>query len=305
MNLLQGKKVFHDVTIVHTVPDKWERKFEQNQASLKVGMTVWETDKLPLDWIPWMEKADKIVVPCEWNKKVLEDSGITKPVGVIPHIYREVPPEKFEIYGLEKSPFIFYTVGQWTSRKGIDDTIRAYLKAFTSEDNTILIVKTFKDNYSKDDQSTIISNVNGIAAEYDNPAKINVIASQLKDSQISYLHDIGHCYVSLCKSEGFGLGMFEAAGKGKPVVATGYGGHLDFLQGPFVDYTMGPVNMKYRWYTDDQNWAYPNIDHCSKILREVYENYETYRLVAEENSLKIKTEFNSEIVTQKLLNFIK
>jgi glycosyltransferase involved in cell wall biosynthesis len=305
VSFLQNKKVQNDVTIVHTVPDRWVERFDWNPGSLKVGMTVWETDRVPTDWIPWIQKADKIIVPCEWNKRIFEESGITKPIGVVPHIYKEVSPETYRMRELESNPFIFYTIGQWTERKGLGDTIRAYLKAFSEEDNVILIVKAFGSNYEKTEQEKILDRVKKITEECKNPARVKVITEQMRDSQISYLHNIGHCYISLCKAEGFGLGMFEAAGKGKPVVTTGHGGQLDFLVGPFVDFKICPVNMEYTWYTKDHNWAYPDTDHAAKILRNVHENYDTYLLAAQENSLRIKEDFSYEVVTQKLIDFIK
>ena len=51
----------------------------------------------------------------------------------------------------------------------------------------------------------------------------------LSDGEMLALHERGDCFVSLARTEGWGLGTFDAARLGKPVVTTDYGGQLDFL----------------------------------------------------------------------------
>ena len=87
------------------------------------------------------------------------------------------------------------------------------------------------------------------------------------------LHSIGDCYVSLTKAEGFGLTIFDAFNYGKNIIATGYSGHLDFLGGNhpgLVRYKIGPVKGMKTFssnYTDEQSWAYPDLDHAIDLMR--------------------------------------
>ena len=96
---------------------------------------------------------------------------------------------------------------------------------------------------------------------------------ELSDDELTGLHTRGDCFVSLCRSEGWGLGAFDAAGYGNPVVTTGYGGHLDYLDGsPYlVRFDVVPVDdpAGAPSYVPDQHWSQPDLDHGAELLREV------------------------------------
>ena len=97
---------------------------------------------------------------------------------------------------------------------------------------------------------------------------------QLTPNEMLGLHSIGDCYLALVKSEGFGLPIFDAFHYGKNIIATGYSGHLDFLGNNYpglVQYKLGPVKGMASFsanYTEEQVWAYPDIDHAVELMRE-------------------------------------
>jgi hypothetical protein len=79
--------------------------------------------------------------------------------------------------------------------------------------------------------------------------------------------------VSLTKSEGFGLTIFDAFTYGKKIIATGYSGHVDFLGKNYdglVKYKLGKVkNMKNfsNDYSENTIWAYPDLKHVKKLMK--------------------------------------
>src|ERR1019366_10116369 len=66
-------------------------------------------------------------------------------------------------------------------------------------------------------------------ARHSDPPAISLMTGELADDDLHALHIRGDCFVSLCRSEGWGLGAFDAAAYGNPVVTTGHGGHLEYL----------------------------------------------------------------------------
>ena len=83
------------------------------------------------------------------------------------------------------------------------------------------------------------------------------------------------CYVSLHRAEGFGLTLAEAMYLGKPVIATGYSGNLDFMNdenGLLVDYQLVPIGPGAPPYPADGEWADPNIDHAATLMRLVFDD---------------------------------
>jgi glycosyltransferase involved in cell wall biosynthesis len=309
VNSLTNKKIKYDKLIIHTTPEYWEHIINEHKKfnTEVIGITVWETDKLHPKWIPWLNQVDKIIVPCRWNKTVLQECNIIKPIEVIPHIYKPLTNIKSQIIGINKDDFIFYTIGQWTIRKGIEETIRAYLNVFTKKDKVCLLIKTFHSTYNNDQKQIIRDYVEKIMNEYRNPAKVILLLEEFTDKQICALHTIGHCYISLCKAEGFGLGMFDAAGMGKPVICTGYGGQTDFIKNWLIDYELIPVKgMEWiSWYLEEQNWAMPNIKHAEVIIRWVYDHYDIAKSFAIMQQANIKDNFNSNVIADKFIKFLK
>jgi hypothetical protein len=92
------------------------------------------------------------------------------------------------------------------------------------------------------------------------------------------LHSFGDCYVSLNKGEGFGLTIFDAFNYGKKVITTGYGGQIDFLGSDYsglVNYKLDKVDGMDSFsknYSNDQLWAYPDLDHVGVLMEKFYKN---------------------------------
>ena len=99
---------------------------------------------------------------------------------------------------------------------------------------------------------------------------------KLDDPELAALHTRADCFVSLCRSEGWGLGAFDAGAYGNEVVITGYGGQLDYLDcevAHLVDHELVPVDdpAGAPSYTPDQTWADPSVAHAAALLREAFE----------------------------------
>jgi glycosyltransferase involved in cell wall biosynthesis len=83
------------------------------------------------------------------------------------------------------------------------------------------------------------------------------------------------CYVSLHRAEGFGLTMAEAMAIGKPVIATGYSGNVDFMNSEnsyLIDYEIGRVGAECEIYPPEGEWAEPSVEHAAELMRRVYSN---------------------------------
>jgi glycosyltransferase involved in cell wall biosynthesis len=312
-NLIVNKLVDNDIEynkiIIHSTPELWERYVNYNKKGVEViGMTVWEADSLDPRWPNWINKVDKLIVPCTWNIEVFRNSGVTIPIEAIPHIYKPLEKTKKTIEEVKKT-YTFYTIGQWTERKGIGDLIVSFLNAYTKDDNVSLLIKTFGLGHSLEESQKIKTAINTIADKYISPAKIVLISGECTEEEISSIHNSGDCFISLCKSEGWGLGAFDAVGFGNPVIITGYGGQLDFIQQPTVNFKLGSVkNMGWcTWHNEEQKWAYPNLDHAQELMVSMTEKFFKNNVLLR-NSIKSQTNnvrknYTYKKITNKLLNF--
>jgi len=86
---------------------------------------------------------------------------------------------------------------------------------------------------------------------------------------------MGDCFVSLHRSEGFGLGLAEAMLMAKPVIATGYSGNLVFVNRKnslLVDYELAEIEEGRPIYTRGNFWVEPSIKQAAAHMRGVYEH---------------------------------
>lgn len=284
-NSLINKDIQYDTVIIHTTPEFWSKYREEGK--INIGYTVWETDALHYTWPDYINKnVDKVLVPCEWNKDVFVNSGVTVPVEVIPHVVDDFDLTKAKGYEFllsvpDKDTFLFYNINQWTERKNPLATIKAYWTAFQNDENVGLVLKTYGSNYSDSEREAIKSTIKRLKQMIVLPKypPIYLILDMLSEDEIIALHKRCHCYIALDRAEGWGMSTSTAGAAGNPVISTGYGGVLQYLNKEnsyLVDYVLTPVSgMPFSpWYLGSMNWAEASATHGSFLAREVYENFD-------------------------------
>jgi glycosyltransferase involved in cell wall biosynthesis len=283
-----NRPIDYDVVIVHTVPEYFPLWRTAEQGRTMIGHTVWETTRIPAHWRPLLDICDRLLVPCRWNKTVFEECGVSVPIDVVPHI----ADDRADATGAgadrtDAGEFVFYTIGVWTHRKAVAYTVQAFCEAFTAADPVTLVIKTSpRDETMSGPLRHVLGSarqaVARITRRYRTPPGIRLVTGVLADDEMRRLHARGDCYVSLCRGEGWGIGAFDAAACGNPVVITGFGGQLDYLAPDLaylVDYDLVPVvdPLAPQSYSPDQRWAEPDIRHGAERLREVAANREHAR----------------------------
>ena len=290
---LCNRTLSYDTVILHTVPEYfplWRERLLRKiggDPPLILGHTVWETDRLPRHWPEALRSVDGLLVPSRWNVDVFEGADLGRPVLRVPHVLDTGMPTKREREAAP--PFRFYTIGTWTHRKTLDLTVRAYLRAFTSQHPVELVIKTSPQDFTAPrgrvarrlfgSHGSVEKALKRLIREHPGAAPIRMITAPLSDREIRELHLDGDCFVSLCRSEGWGLGAFDALTLGNPVIMTDYGGQLDYLgeDWPFlVRSTLVPVRDPVSdSYSRDQTWAEPDLEHAAGLLRQVFEEPES------------------------------
>lgn len=206
---LVDKRLEYNVNIMHSTPEFWK---DLKVTSVEnVGYTIWETTKLHPKWIPNINNnVTKVLVGCEWNKEVFKDSGINIPIGVVPH---GIDPNRFDnvspynISNVAKDDYVFYGIFQWQERKHPTALIKAYYHAFTGVDDVVLVLKTYRSDYSEREKEAIRTTIKRLKTimPLDHYPRIVYISDMLAEEEIASLHTRGDCYVSLDRGEGFGL----------------------------------------------------------------------------------------------------
>ena len=278
----------YNVVILHSTPDLWPKFWIEKKNKLKnksvYGYCTWETNILPIKWVESINSTvNEIWCPSQYNKAAFKDSGVNIPIKVVPHIFLPKKlPDKSTIHLTDSisnaeiplnDKYTFYSIGEFNARKGIDDLIHTYCKTFTDKDNVRLIIKTHYKSYSDDNKQYCKSLIFDILKQYSNYPEIICILDNMSSDEILGLHSIGDCYISLTKSEGFGLTIFDAFNYKKKIICTGYGGQLDFLGLKYeglVGYKIGKVegmNSFSNIYTSESEWGFPDLEYTSYLMK--------------------------------------
>ncbi len=299
------------IQIVHTTPNIFHRFFRADRYN--IGYTTWETTTLPKDWVTNINMMDEIWVPCKHNVDAFKNSGVTRPIFVMPHTFN-IPlmeSEKIDIslQNVEKDDFVFYSVFQWTIRKNPLDILKAYLTEFKSHEKVCLVLKTYivnpNDAAERDKLKASIQEVKERLYLEQYP-KMVLITSLLSKPQVFQLHRTGHCYLSFHKNEGFGIPLAEAMMVGNPVIATDYGGTKDFVSAENaypIPYQETPVyGMPWPTYKGDQVWADINVMEARKAMRRVFENREEGKIKGIAGKKLITDQYSWGVIGQLMKN---
>ncbi|MGI8482287.1 MAG: glycosyltransferase family 4 protein [Chthoniobacterales bacterium] len=237
-----------------------------------IGVWFWEVEDLPREVHGAFEYVDEVWVASEFVKQTLMKVS-PKPVFKF-HLPIPKPQVNMSILRADlrlPEQFVFLFSFDFLSvleRKNPLALIEAFRRAFQPGEGPALIIKTING-----DQRIIeLEKLKYASAKHpDVIIADGYISSVEKDTMIARCD----CYVSLHRSEGFGLTMAEAMALGKPVIATGYSGNMEFMtpeNSYLCSYRRCEVGPEREPYPANSHWADPDVEEAAKLMRHVYDH---------------------------------
>jgi hypothetical protein len=275
-----GRHGFEIVAVnADELPDLVARLGESYFDGPRIGIWGWETNAIPDRWQRAFALVDEIWV---YSRFMAENIGAATslPVVALPPPV-EVPEEPAQPMRLGiPEGFTFLFVFDYLStiqRKNPVGLIEAFRQAFAPGEGPRLLIKTINGPLRPLAEEEVLWAAHG-------REDVHVIDRSLSGEELRGLMAACDCYVSLHRSEGFGLTMAEAMAIGKPVIGTGYSGNVDFMNAEnsfLVDYTIGRVGPECEIYPPEGEWAEPSVEHGAQLMREVYRDRERATRVGE------------------------
>ncbi len=319
-----SQPIAYDTIVAHTVPERWPSLFEAHKRN--VGCTVWETDRIPSHWRTLLEMADRVLVPCEMNRDTFVAGGVRRAPFVVPHVRRHVwnafAPSEVEAarrrFGLDGARFVFYAISAWDPRKALPGLLDAFVRAFRDEDGVALVLKTGPVGYGPPpfygQEPTLTMAQRAVDAATDaldrDAPPICVLPYELNGRGVDMLHELGDAYVTLPHGEGWALGLYDAATRGTPAIATGWGGHLDYLGADWpgaVPYRMASAPVWPPWrpsYWPSQRWAAPDAGAAIAKMRALVADPAPARAAAAAIAERIANRYAEPVVARTFLEAI-
>jgi len=331
-NIVNQLEKTPDIYVQVTVPNEFQRVGKFN-----IGITAGiETTIAPKDWIDGCNRMDLIIATSTFSKDVLlqtvyneneQNTGklikqhkIERQIevlfeGVDTKIYNNV----YNNIDIDiKEDFAYLFVGHWLKgdtgqdRKDVGMLIRCFAEAFKDvEDRPALILKTSSASFSIKERESFRKKIEGLVSDYKNPPSIYLLFGDLTNDEMNnlYNHPKVKSMVTITKGEGFGRPLLEFTMTGKPVIASNWSGHKDFLPMDKAIMIGGKLTEVHESAVDtfilkDSKWFTANYNEVAEVFKLVYKDYDKFleksMVLGDEN----KERFSMEKMKEKFKDII-
>jgi len=264
----------HGVNVVHLDPPA-SRDLDHHHPALRPGKYniaywAWELPEFPDSWVPACAYFDEIWCPSDFVREAIS-LKVPLPVITMPHAISFAPPagDARSRFGLPPGLFLFlvlFDLNSYTERKNPRAAIEAFRRSGLAGRGAALVIKVHNVKGNEADLARLQADV------ADLPGTV-LITETLSREAVYQLQAACDCYVSLHRSEGFGLAVAECMLLGKPVICTDWSATAEFVNaanGCPVRYRLVPLEKNHGPYGKGQIWAEADPDHAADWMRRLH-----------------------------------
>ena len=282
----------HDVNIVHIDPPASRDLDHHHGKAFRAGKYniayfAWELPEFPDDWVPSFDYFDEVWCPSDFARAAIAEKS-PLPVLTFPHAITVTPPAESIAalrarLGLPADAFLFLTLfdlNSYAERKNPRAALAAFrdsgLPALASDAGASLVD-------ARSVRATLAIKVQNLTGNEADFAKlqafaatipgIHFITETLSRADITALEAACDVFVSLHRSEGFGLAVAECMALGKPVISTDWSATAEFVtadNGCPVRAPLITLTANHGPYAKGQTWADPDITHAAAHMRALH-----------------------------------
>lgn len=233
----------------------------------------------------------------------------------------EVLPSVKEVLKDIPEKFCYLFVGHWLrgdlgeDRKNVGLLVKVFLETFKQVKDVpapALILKTSGGNFSILDKQEILRKIRSIQQTVQLTGgqklpNVYVLHGELTDAEMNslYNHPKVKAHVSMTKGEGFGRPLLEASISGKPIIASGWSGHMDFLnadEAVLIGGELRQIHPSSVWdgvLIKESSWFSPDVQQCANAMAAVFMDYETFRKKAHKLSKENFKKFSYQTIQKR------
>ena len=324
-----------DIWMQITVPNEFQPVGEYN-----IGVTAGiETTVVPGEFVEGVNRMDITLTSSNHSKNVFMSSqfekkdnngnvlGITKVTKPIEVLMEGADLDTYKVINTPcsldiniKEDFAYLFVGHWLpgdmgeDRKNLGLLIKAFYETFKNKSKKpSLILKTSIVGSSYMDRDEVLKRIDAIKQTVNSKDLPNIylLHGDFTDSEMNeiYNHSKIKAMVSLTKGEGFGRPLLEFSLSKKPIIVSGWSGHMDFLEPEFNIIIGGSLTNVHpsaanKFLLADSQWFSPNHGQIGNSLTEVFKNYKNYKDLGKRQAHKSKTEYSWDVMKDLLSSIL-
>ncbi len=265
-----------------------------------IGFWVWELSSLPHRWPEVYEMVDEIWTPSTFCTTAFA-ARTDLPITTVPHPIVIESPRRYhrQHFHLDEKEFVVLFLFDCLSigeRKNPLGVLSAFMAAFEGQENVRLVLKCSHGQHDR----RLLNQLRSAALQH---PSVRLIEDILPREEILDLLRACDVYMSLHRSEGFGLTIAEAMALGKPVIATDYGGSTDFVRAENafpIPYRLLELDREYGVYPKGSVWADPDLAKAASTLRWIFEHREEAAKRAEVARADIARDFSLATIGERM-----
>jgi glycosyltransferase involved in cell wall biosynthesis len=238
------------------------------EGRYNIGFWAWELPQFPDEWVAALDLLDEVWTPSAFCQQAIAAKSPI-PVLRVPHAV-EAPSASADrgAFGIGGSDIAFLAMCDVLSvpeRKNPSGAVEAFRRAFPGNEAVRLLLKISNLEHEPGLRSRLQRLIRA-------DPRIILLEGYLARHDLWTLIASVDCFVSLHRSEGFGLGMAEAMACGRTVIATGWSGNVDFMRPDnalLVEYNLVELKRDLGPYRRGQIWAEPDLDAAAHCMRQI------------------------------------
>jgi len=329
-----------DVFIQISVPNEF-----QPHGKYNIGVTAGiETNQVSAEFLQGCNKMDLIITTSqhskdgfvkstydkidEKTKQKVEELSLQKPIevlfeGIDTNVYKrtnKIHDTVKDQLSIVKESFAYLFVGHWLKgtmgqdRKDIGMLIKTFAETYKNKarhNRPALILKTSGATFSIMDRDEQMQKIQQILTPYGHKApNVYLLHGDLTDEEMNslYNHPKIKAMVSFTKGEGFGRPLLEFTATGKPVITSGWSGHVDFLKDYSIllpgDLTDIHESAADKFLLKGSKWFTVNYQYASAVLKEISENYKKHLPKAQQQMKYTTSAFTLDKMANKFVELV-
>ena len=327
-----------DIWMQITIPNEF-----MPQGHYNIGMTAGiESTVAPADWVQGCGRMNMVLGSSKHSIDILKASTFEKrdertqqvieKIAFNPNTKTDILFEGFNEDTYKKTSefldlpeiresFCFLFVGHWMQgnfghdRKNVGVLVKSFLETFKNKRGATpaLILKTTGGNSSYMDKYQILKKLKDIKLQVKGKLpKVYLIHGDLTNEEMNqlYNHPKVKCMVNTTKGEGFGRPLLEFTQAKKPIITTGWSGHIDFLKPDMSVLLPGVLNNVHpsaqnKWLIQGSKWFDVDIIALNKALKDMYKNYKQWVIKAKQQGNYAKENFSYTKMKEKFSKILK
>ena len=284
---------------------------ELTHDACTIAYWSWELPLIPDEYLSQVDRVHDIWVPSAFTAQAFATLG--RPARVVPHpVCVDSADEATMPIDLADQACVFlftFSVMSSFARKNPLAVVEAFRAAFGRgrDDGPLLVIKAHCGGEYPGAMQALrasMASVNG-----------RLIEDNFSRAQMMALLSRANCYVSLHRSEAFGLGMAESMWHGTPVIATGYSGNLEYmnyLNAFLVDHALREITAEDHvlqprlrsLYPTGQIWAEPSVESAARHMAAVYERPDEARERGLVGAVSVQRHFSAQRIGARVREYL-